>query len=123
MKNLIRIVLGTMLIPTAAVFGQTNSIRNYKLPVQERKEVKTQEIAINKNSGSDLSSFDSPQNYKHQSFNRKKENQDLLVLSKNTVNVQPEINPLESIRNYKSAVFSKTVQKENSKEQLAVIKE
>jgi hypothetical protein len=123
MKNLIRIVLGTMLIPTVAVFGQTNSIRNYKLPVQERKEVKTQEIAINKNSGSDLSSFDSPQNYKHQAFNRKKENQDLLVLSKNTVNVQPEINPLESIRNYKSAVFSKTVQKENSKEQLAVIKE
>ena len=123
MKNLIRIVLGTMLIPTIAVFGQTNSARNYKMPVQERKEVKTQKIAINKNSGSDLSSFDSPQNYKHQAFNRKKENQDLLVLRKNTVNVEPGINPLESTRNYKSAVFTKTVQKEINKEQLAVIKE
>ncbi|MCF8323780.1 MAG: hypothetical protein K9I84_02390 [Leadbetterella sp.] len=123
MKNLIRIILGTMLIPTLAVFGQTNSARNYKMPVQERIQVKTQEIAINKKNASVSNSFDSPQNYKHQVFNRENGIQDLLVLRNNTLNVQPGINPLESSRNYKSAVFSKIVQKEISKDQLADIKE
>jgi hypothetical protein len=56
-------------------------------------------------------------------FNRENGNQDLLVLRNNTLNVQPGINPLESSRNYKSAVFSKIVQKEISKDQLADIKE
>ena len=123
MKNLIRIVLGTMLIPTVTVFGQTNSVRNYKMPVQDRKEVKTQDIAINKSNASVTNSFDSPQNYKHQVFNKNQENQDLLVLRTSTEKGQTGINPLESIRNYKSPVFSKTIQKEISKEQLAVVKE
>lgn len=123
MKNLIRIVLGTMLIPTVTVFGQTNSVRNYKMPVQDRKEVKTQDIAINKSNASVTNSFDSPQNYKHQVFNKNQENQDLLVLRSSTGKGQTGINPLESIRNYKSPVFSRTIQKEINKEQLAVVKE
>lgn len=123
MKNLIAIVLGTLLIPSISVFGQTNSVRNYKMPVQDRKVVKTQEIAINKSNASVSNSFDSPQNYKHQVFNKNQENQDLLVLRTSTEKVQTGINPLESPRNYKSPVFSRAVQKEINKEQLAVIKE
>lgn len=123
MKNLIAIVLGTLLVPAISVFGQTNSVRNYKMPVQNRKVVKTQEIAINKSNASVSNSFDSPQNYKHQVFNKNQENQDLLVLRTSTEKVQTGINPLESIRNYKSPVFSRVVQKEINKEQLAVIKE
>ncbi len=123
MKNLIAIVLGTLLVPAISVFGQTNSVRNYKMPVQNRKVVKTQEIAINKSNASVSNSFDSPQNYKHQVFNKNQENQDLLVLRTSTEKVQTGINPLESIRNYKSPVFSRVVQKEINKEQIAVIKE
>lgn len=123
MKNLIAIVLGTLLVPSISVFGQTNSVRNYKMPVQDRKVVKTQEIAINKSNALVSNSFDSPQNYKHQVFNKNQENQDLLVLRTSTEKVQTGINPLESPRNYKSPVFSRAVQKEINKEQLAVIKE
>ncbi len=123
MKNLIAIVIGTLLVPAISVFGQTNSVRNYKMPVQNRIVVKTQEIAINKSNASVSNSFDSPQNYKHQVFNKNQENQDLLVLRTSTEKVQTGINPLESIRNYKSPVFSRVVQKEINKEQLAVIKE
>lgn len=123
MKNLIAIVLGTLLVPSISVFGQTNSVRNYKMPVQDRKVVKTQEIAINKSNALVSNSFDSPQNYKHQVFNKNQENQDLLVLRTSTEKVQTGINPLKSTRNYKSPVFSRAVQKEINKEQLAVIKE
>ncbi|MDP1813068.1 MAG: hypothetical protein Q8K92_01325 [Leadbetterella sp.] len=123
MKNLIAIVLGTLLVPSISVFGQTNSVRNYKMPVQDRKVVKTQEIAINKSNALVSNSFDSPQNYKHQVFNKNQENQELLVLRTSTEKVQTGINPLESTRNYKSPVFSRAVQKEINKEQLAVIKE
>jgi hypothetical protein len=123
MKNLIAIVLGTLLVPSISVFGQTNSVRNYKMPVQDRKVVKTQEIAINKSNASVSNSFDSPQNYKHQVFNKNQENQDLLILRTSTEKVQTGINPLESPRNYKSPIFSRAVQKEINKEQLAVIKE
>jgi hypothetical protein len=123
MKNLIGIILGTMLIPTMAVFGQSHSVRNYKMPVQDRKEVKRQDVAINKNNESISNAFDSPQNYKHQVFNKNQDNQDLLVLKTNTENARPGFNPLESNRNYKSPVFSKTVQKEINKEQLASVKE
>lgn len=105
MKNLIAIVLGTLLVPSISVFGQTNSVRNYKMPVQDRKVVKTQEIAINKSNALVSNSFDSPQNYKHQVFNKNQENQDLLVLRTSTEKVQTGINPLESTRNYKSPVF------------------
>lgn len=117
MKNLIGIVLGTMLIPTVAVFGQTQSVRNYKMPVQDRKEVKRQDVAINKNNESISNAFDSPQNYKHQAFNKNQENHDLLVLKTNTEKARPSSNPLESSRNYKSPVFSKAVQKEINKKQ------
>lgn len=123
MKNLIAIVLGTLLVPTISVFGQTNSVRNYKMPVQDRKVVKTQDIAINKSNASVTNSFDSPQDYKHQVFNKNQENQDLLVLRTSTEKVQTGINPLESIRNYKSPLFSRTFQKEINKEQLAVVNE
>jgi len=121
MKNLINIILSAMLIPSLAVFGQTNSVRNYKMPVQDRKGVKTQDVAINKNNSSISNSFDSPQNYKHQVFAKNHENHDLLVLQNNTEKVKAGNNPLESSRNYKSSVFSKKVNKEIDKEQLAVV--
>ena len=123
MKKLIGIVLGTMLIPTVAVFGQTNSARNYKMPVQARKEVKTQDIAINKSNAAVSNSFDSPQNYKHQVFNKNQVPQDLLVLRNNTEKVDAGINPLESSRNYKSPVISKSFLRDTSNVQLASVKE
>jgi hypothetical protein len=123
MKNLISIVLGTILVPTIAVFGQTSSVRNYKMPVQDRKVVKTQDIAINKSNVAVSNSFKSPQNYKHQVFSKNQVPQDLLVLRFNAGNKAEEgINPLESNRNYKSPVFSKTSQRDTSNVQLATLK-
>lgn len=123
MKSLFGIIAGAVILSSVTAFGQTDPSRNYKTPVQDRRVVKNQEVAINKKNVGFTSSFDSPQNYKHQVFNKNQESQDLLVLSNSTEKVQTGMNPLESNRNYKSPNFTKVIQKETNKGQLASVKE
>jgi hypothetical protein len=121
MKNLI-IITGVFVLSSITLLAQNDPSRNYKMPAQDRKVVKNQDVAINKKNVSFVNTFEAPQNYKHQGFTKKQENQELVVLNSRTDSAEQGINPLESNRNYKSQGISKVINKETNNERLATTK-